>query len=792
MNEKALRILEYDKILLQLSSHATSEGGRALCRALTPMCGVEDIESAQEETAAAAARLLRRGNISFGSAKDVKPSLLRLDIGASLSAPELLAIAGLLENAAAVKRYGSPEKEEEGEDILTARFSALTPLAAVSSEIRRCILAEDEIADDASPALSRIRRQIRILGDRVHNELTKIVTGRAKDYLQDALITMRDGRYCIPVKAEHRGDIAGIIHDQSGSGSTLFIEPVSVVNLNNEIRKAELDEAKEIAAILASLSESLAPHIDEIRTNEDVLVVLDFIFAKAHLALDMNASRPVVNRDGILDLRKARHPLLPKKKAVPIDIRLGEDFNLLVITGPNTGGKTVTLKTAGLLVLMGQSGLHIPCAARSRIAVFREVFADIGDEQSIEQSLSTFSSHMTNIVSFLSQTDEETLVLFDELGAGTDPTEGAALAIAILSDLHARGVRAIATTHYSELKIYALRTPGVENASCEFDVETLSPTYRLLIGIPGKSNAFAISKKLGLSDTLIETAKENLSSEAESFEDVISSLEASRKELEKMRLEAEADRDEIASLKKKLSEERKALAEKKQNLLRSSSEEARNILQNAKDYADRTIRDFMKAQSGGMSVKEMEEKREKLRKKIDNYGTSAAQNTAVKKQRGNLSAKDLHVGDRVHVISMDVDATVSTLPDMRDQLYVTAGILRTKVYLSDLLRSETPAEKAPSRSLSDAGRVRMEKSLSATTEINLIGKTVDEAVAELDKFLDDAVMAHITEIRIVHGKGTGALRTGIHQYLKRAKHVRSFRLGEYGEGDAGVTIAELK
>ncbi|MBR5741512.1 MAG: endonuclease MutS2, partial [Firmicutes bacterium] len=642
-----------------------------------------------------------------------------------------------------------------------------------------------------SPALARIRRQIRILGDRVHNELTKIVTGRAKDYLQDALITMRDGRYCIPVKAEHRGDIAGIIHDQSGSGSTLFIEPVSVVNLNNEIRKAELDEEKEIAAILASLSESLAPHIDEIRINEDVLVLLDFIFAKAHLALDMNATRPVVNRDGILDLRRARHPLLPKKKAVPIDLRLGEDFSLLVITGPNTGGKTVTLKTAGLLTLMGQSGLHIPCADRSRIAVFREVFADIGDEQSIEQSLSTFSSHMTNIVSFLAQTDEETLVLFDELGAGTDPTEGAALAIAILSELHSKGVRAIATTHYSELKIYALRTPGIENASCEFDVETLSPTYRLLIGIPGKSNAFAISKKLGLSDTLIEAAKENLSSEAESFEDVISSLEAARKDLEKMRLEAQADRDEIAALKKKLSEERKALAEKKQNLLRSSSEEARNILQNAKDYADRTIRDFMKAQSGGMTVKEMEEKREKLRKKIDNYGTSASQNTVQKKQRGNLSAKDLHVGDRVHVISMDVDATVSTLPDMRDQLYVTAGILRTKVYLSDLVRSDAPPEK-PARALSDAGRVLMEKSLTATTEINLIGKTVDEAVAELDKFLDNAVMAHIPEIRIVHGKGTGALRTGIHQYLKRAKHVRSFRLGEIGEGDAGVTIAELK
>ena len=791
MNEKALHILEYDKIIEELTSYAGSEAARALCRNLLPMTDPEMIDAAQTETADALARLFRKGSVSFGNVRDVRGEIMRLDVGAALSAPELLGIAGLLENAGAVKRYGNREKEEDPTDSLTPFFAQLEPLSFVSSEIRRCILDENEIADDASPALRQIRRQIRILGDRVRSELTRIITSSAKDYLQDALVTTRDGRYCVPVRQEYRAQVPGIIHDQSSSGSTVFIEPASVVKLNNDIRQAEIQEQNEIARILADLSERLAPYRSALVTDFEILRSLDFIFARARLAMEMDAVRPVLNTDGIIDLRKARHPLIPKKKVVPIDVRLGEDFDLLVVTGPNTGGKTVTLKTTGLLTLMGLAGLHIPAADRSRIAVFDEVYADIGDEQSIEQSLSTFSSHTKNVVSFIRDADENALVLFDELGAGTDPTEGAALAISILTDLHRRGVRTIATTHYSELKIYALRTPGIENASCEFDVDTLSPTYRLLIGVPGKSNAFAISRKLGLPEDIITYAKEQISEQAESFEDVITELEASRKKLEEERQTAAREREEIEKLRAELKIKKQELAQRKSDLIRASSEEARNILQNAKDYADRTIREFSKAKESGASIRELEEKREKLRKKISNYSSNAAE-PAQKKKKGNLTAADLHVGDRVNVLSLGVTATVNTLPDPKGYLFVTSGIMRTKVKITDLeMSSEAPAE-TPASSGSSVGKIRVMKSAYASPEINLIGKTVDEACAELGKFLDDAYMAHLTEVRIVHGKGTGALRKGIHDYLKREKHVRSFRLGAFGEGDAGVTIAEIK
>ncbi len=791
MNKRSLHILEYDKIISRLCEFATSEPGRSLCASLLPMTDREEIEKAQTETADALARIFRKGSVSFGNARLVGASVKRLAVGASLSAPELMQIAGLLENAALVQKYGKNDENDESQDSLSAFFSSLVPLPYISAEIRRCILSEDEIADDASPALRQIRRRIRILGDRIHSELTRIITSSG-NYLQDTIVTTRDGRYCVPVKQEHRADVPGIIHDHSSSGKAVFIEPSSVVALNNDIRQAEIEEEKEIAAILAELSESLAGHTDELTADEEILRTLDFIFAKAKLALEMNATRPLYEKDGVIDLKKARHPLIPKKTVVPIDIRLGETFDLLIVTGPNTGGKTVTLKTAGLLTLMGQAGLHIPAADRSLLSVFNEVYADIGDEQSIEQSLSTFSSHMQNIVSFLGQADEKSLVLFDELGAGTDPTEGAALAEAILVRLHAQGIRTIATTHYSELKIYALRTPGVSNASCEFDVDTLSPTYRLLIGVPGKSNAFAISKKLGLSDDIIAEARKHLTTQEESFEDVISDLEHTRRKLEEERESAEAERLEIEALKKELAKKKKELAEKKTDQIRNASEEARNILQNAKDYADRTIREFARARETGADIRTLEEKREKLRRKMSNYGENAREQTG-KKKKGGLTAADLHVGDTVMILSMGVRGIVNTLPDAKGNLFVVAGIMRTKVHISDLEAVEEEEVKVPKRIQAPAGGAKnVPKAMYVSSEINLLGKTVDEACAELGKFLDDAYMARLSEVRIVHGKGTGALRSGIHKYLKSEKHVKSFRLGEFGEGDAGVTIAELK
>lgn len=791
MNEKALHTLEYDKIITRLSACATSGPGKEKCKSLAPLYDLSQIESMQEETSAALSRIFAKGSISFGNTYDIRGSLKRLEIGSSLGIHELLEICKLLENAANVKAYGKKEREDIPDDILASMFGAIDPLKDKSAEIRRCIVSEDEISDDASSALRTIRRNIKSAGEKIRTELSRIIAAHAKDYLQDSLVTTRDGRYCIPVKSEYRGDVPGVVHDLSSSGSTAFIEPASVVKLNNDIRALEIKEAEEIEIILAKLSESLAESEGIIRLDYETMSELDFIFARASLALEENAVRPLLSDDGIIDIKKARHPLIDKKKVVPIDIRLGEDFDLLVITGPNTGGKTVTLKTTGLLTLMGLSGLHIPAGDRSRISVFHEVYADIGDEQSIEQSLSTFSSHMKNVVAFLDKADENSLVLFDELGAGTDPTEGAALAVAILESLHKRGIRTIATTHYSEIKIYALKTPQVENASCEFNVETLSPTYRLLIGVPGKSNAFAISKKLGLPDSVIEDARSLLSDQAETFEDVISDLESKRTSLEKERLEAERARTEIEALKKDLENQKAHLSEQKAKLIAESSVEAKRILQDAKEYADKSISFF--AKHGGIaSGKEMEKEREALRGKIDSLNGAISDIAPVPDTGGHLSPKDLRIGDAVRVISLNLKGTVNTLPDSKGWLFVTLGIMRTKVRLNDLEKINEPDITAPGLTHSSTGKIRMAKSASAAMEINLLGKTVDEACAELDKFLDDAALAHLPSVRIVHGKGTGALRKGVQNYLKKNKHVKTYRLGEYGEGDAGVTIAEIK
>lgn len=792
MNAKVLRVLEYDKVIRMLEDKASSAPGRELCRSLTPMTDLTDIEAAQEETAAALARLFSRGSINFGNNRPLGMSLKSLEIGSALSAPELLGIAGLLENAARAKNYGRQQKEDEATDCLTEDFNFLEPLTPLSSEIRRCILSEEEIADDASANLKRIRRSMVTVGERIHSQLNGMVNGSARSWLQDSVITMRDGRYCIPVKSEYKNQVPGMVHDQSSSGSTFFIEPAAVVNLNNQLRELEIEEQKEIAVILAGLSAQAAEHAAEISENMRILTRLDFIFARAGLAMDLNATRPVFNPDHQIRIRQGRHPLLDKKKVVPIDVELGRDFDLLIITGPNTGGKTVSLKTVGLLTLMGQSGLHIPALDRSELSVFTEVFADIGDEQSIEQSLSTFSSHMTSIVSILAHADAGSLCLFDELGAGTDPTEGAALAIAILNFLHDRGIRTMATTHYSELKIYALSTPFVENACCEFDVETLRPTYRLLLGIPGKSNAFAISRKLGLSDEIIEAAKEQIDEQDVNFEDVISDLEASRVTIEREQREIEAYKKEVETLKKRLQEKNEKIDQAKDRILREANEKAREILQDAKNVADESIRVFQKA-GPGASMKDLEKTREKLRGKIDEKNSRLSiQNREKEAPKAQLKPEQLKKGDLVKVVSMGLKGTVSSLPDAKGNLFVQCGILRTNVNIRDLVRMEEPSVTAPNMKRTGAGKLRMSKSISISPEINLLGKTVDEAIPLLDKYLDDAYLAHLKSVRVVHGKGTGALRNAVQQHLKRVKYIRSYRLGEYGEGDAGVTIVEFK
>ena len=792
MNQKALSSLEYPKIIERLTEKASSPMGKELCRKLQPSTDINRIRLMQTQTKDALTRLFQKGSVSFGSVKDIRGSLKRLEIGSSLGIMEILSVCALLENTSRVKAYSRGDRSDLPSDSLDSMFEQLAPLTPLSSEIRRCILSEDEISDDASPALRQVRRNMKVTNDRIHTQLSGLVNGNAHTYLQDSVITMRNGRYCIPVKAEYKGQVPGMIHDQSSTGSTLFIEPMAVVKLNNDMRELELQEQKEIEIILASLSEQIAEEREAIALNLELMVQLDFIFARAGLAMDMNGSEPVFNEEGRVLLKKARHPLIPKKKVVPIDIRLGDDFDLLIITGPNTGGKTVSLKTVGLLTLMGQAGLHIPALDRSELALFHEIYADIGDEQSIEQSLSTFSSHMTNIVSFLEKADSRSLVLFDELGAGTDPTEGAALAISILSYLHDKGIRTMATTHYSELKVYALSTPGVENACCEFSVETLRPTYRLLIGIPGKSNAFAISSKLGLSDQIIERAKEQISEQDESFEDVLSSLEENRVTIENERLEIARYKEEIKTLKAQLESRQEKLDAQRDRILRQANEEAHKVLEEAKEYADQTMKLFHKFQKNNVDTSAVERERQELRKRMNKAEKNMSDRQETKKPKKLLTAKDIRPGDSVKVLSMNLKGTVGSRPDSKGFLFVQMGIIRSKVHLSDLELVDEPVITTPSLQKTGAGKIRMSKSASVSTEINLLGRTVDEAIAELDKYLDDAYIAHLKSVRIVHGKGTGALRKGIHDYLRRQKHVSSFRLGEFGEGDAGVTIVDFK
>ena len=792
MNKKVYRTLEFNKITEQLASHAGSAGGRERCLNLEPMCDLGAIESAQAETADALSRVYRRGGFSFAGIRDVRPSLKRLAIGGSLHINELLDVCSLLETAARAKQYSRQNDGREAEpDTLDPLFSSLEPCSPLVQEIRRCILSEEEISDDASPGLRQVRRAIRTANDRIHSTLSGMVSGSVRTYLQDAVITQRNGRYCIPVKAEYRSQVPGMIHDQSSTGSTLFVEPMAVVRLNNELKELSIKEQEEIEHVLERLSEETALCSEALEEDVSILTELDFIFAKAMLAKEMKASCPVFNEKREILIKEGRHPLLDPAKVVPVTIRLGQDYDLLIVTGPNTGGKTVSLKTTGLLTLMGQAGLHIPAAQNSQLAVFYDVYADIGDEQSIEQSLSTFSSHMTNIIRILEKASLNSLVLFDELCAGTDPTEGAALAIAILSHLHKMGIRTMATTHYSELKVFALSTSGVENACCEFDVETLSPTYRLLIGIPGKSNAFAISSKLGLPVFLIEEAREHLSEQSESFEDLLSDLEISRKTIEQEQEEIRAHKEEIRSLRETLEHRQEKLEGQRERILAEANEQARKILQEAKDYADQTMKEFHKFGKANISASEMEAERARLRERIKKTEKTAS-NDAKKKPKKLLKASDLHLGDSVRVLSLNLNGTVSSLPDAKGNLYVQMGILRSQVKLSDLELIDEAVITTKQFKKTGSGKIRMSKSASVSTEINLIGMTVDEALAHLDKYLDDAYLAHLPSVRIVHGKGTGALRKAVQGQLKRNKYVKSYRLGEFGEGDAGVTIAVFK
>ena len=793
MNTKVLTTLEYTKIIDLLTEKADSEPGKKLCRELVPSTDLSAIRTAQRETKDALARLFRIGSTSFGSNRDLGFSIRSLEIGSSLSMSELLKLASFLDNVNRIKTYGKKEREDLPNDSLDAYFEGLTPMTQLANEINRCILSEEEMADDASPRLKSIRRSKLSTNEKIHSQLTSMVNGAYRTFLQDAVITMRDNRYCIPVKAEYKSQVSGMVHDQSSTGSTFFIEPAAVVNLNNQLKELDLQEQEEIEVILGDLSSQAAVHTSELAADQKIMTTLDFIFAKAKLAMEQNATEPIFNTEHYIQIRKGRHPLLDKKKAVPIDVRLGKDFDLLVITGPNTGGKTVSLKTVGLFTLMGQAGLHIPALDRSELSIFSEVYADIGDEQSIEQSLSTFSSHMTRVVHILQHADTDSLCLFDELGAGTDPTEGAALAIAILNYLHDRGIRTMATTHYSELKIYALSTNFVENACCEFDVETLRPTYRLLIGIPGKSNAFAISSKLGLSDEIIHAAKEQISKEDESFEDVIADLEQSRVTIEKEQQEIAEYKERIRTLQEQLQKKNEKIDQAKDKILRDANEKARAILQEAKDVADETIRDFNKA-GASADIKELEKKRQKVRDKINEKNGKLALGNTQKKSadQKTVDPKKLKKGDSVKIISMNLKGIVNTLPDARGNLFVQCGIMRMQTNVNDLVPVKEETITAPALQRTNTGKLKMSKSFSVSSEINLLGCTVDEAIAKLDKYLDDAYLAHLPSVRVVHGKGTGALRSAVQSHLKRLKYVKEYRLGEYGEGDAGVTIVTFK
>ena len=857
MNEKVLHIVEYDKIIARLEEHADSQPGKKMCRELMPMDSLFEIEHAQAETESALSHLFRKGSISFGNNRNFNYMFGALSVGASLSMPELLQLASCLDNVGRIRNYGLSKDGERSEiksrnvnntkkdggknssdpgtgrwsaeseqqpDVLFDLFDCLYPVPGLSAEIRRCILSEDQVADDASPALRKIRRDMQLTGDKVHQQLAKMVNTTYSAYLQDNVITLRGDRYCIPVKAEYKSQVPGLIHDQSSSGSTLFIEPAAIVSLNNQMRELVLQEKKEIEKILAALSAEAGEHLMELKDDAENMTRLDFIFARADLAMEQNATRPVFNDKCYINIRQGRHPLIDPKKVVPIDIELGSEYDMIIITGTNTGGKTVTLKTVGLFELMGMAGLHIPAGDRSELSLFREVFADIGDEQSIEQSLSTFSSHMKTIVDIFRRVDRQCLCLFDELGAGTDPTEGAALAISILNFCHTRRIRTLATTHYAELKAYAMRTEGIVNASCEFNVETLQPTYRLMIGIPGKSNAFAISQKLGLPNYIIETAREQLSQDVQNFEDLLSDLEKTRQQLRREKEESERMRAALEKDRKALENRERQFEKRREELLQKANEDARDILAKAKEEADQAISDLRKASQGGKKggdLSSMERTRTALRNKVNEKNASVKFKKEPAAPAGKkLRASDLHIGDKVKVVSMGLTGTVSALPDRNGKVSVRCGILQSKVDLSDLrLLAEDAfgntldaygnpiggsgsgkrSGSAIKRAFKDADRASssgkdmdLSRGSSVSPELNLLGLTTDDAIWKLDKYLDEARVSHLQSVRIVHGKGTGALRKAVHEYLRRQKWIKSYRIGDFGEGDAGVTIVTLR
>lgn len=787
MNKKVCKTLEFDKIIDMLVDEADSALGKDSARRLRPLSDRDEITVLQAETTHALTRIFHHGPLSFHGLTDIRPGLVPLSKGGTLGTGELLRIGALLDVAERAVKY---EDKDEETDFLSGRFSGLQTFPEILREIRRCILSEEEISDDASSELRRIRRTIKNTNDKVREQLNATVNS-SSEMLRDNLVTMRNGRYCLPVKQEYKSSFQGMIHDQSATGSTFFIEPMAIVKLNNELAELAMKEQEEIEKILASISSLCAPEAEGLERNVILLAELDFIFAKAKLSKKMQGSEPDFS-ENYIEIKKGRHPLIPRDRVVPIDVTLGQDYRLLIITGPNTGGKTVSLKTVGLFTLMGQAGLHIPAFDGSHLRVFEEVYADIGDEQSIEQSLSTFSSHMTNTISILKRANKNTLALFDELGAGTDPVEGAALAISILDNLLNRRVTAMATTHYSELKVYALSTEQVENASCEFDVESLQPTYRLLIGVPGKSNAFAISSKLGLPKEIIDKANSLVDEDARSFEDVVTGLEQTRKELEAEQQKAESYREEIERQKRKLEEKNERIDKAKDKILRRANEEANEILQNAKNIADESIRKYNKWMEGG-AIKDMEKQRSSIREELRRTGEKL--DSGKKKHRNTNAPDKLSIGDLVMVHSLGVKGTVSTLPNNKGKLFVQMGILRSEVDIKDLelLEEETlQIRKEKIRERSNTGKIKMSKSMNVSSSINLIGKTVDEAIALLDKYLDDAYLARLHQVTIIHGVGTGALKNAVQTHCKKTNYIQSYRMGEFGEGGYGVTVVEFK
>ncbi|SFA99150.1 DNA mismatch repair protein MutS2 [Acetitomaculum ruminis DSM 5522] len=793
MKEKFYKALEFDKIIALLEKEAASKAGEKLCHELLPMTNINDISVALNNTNDALTRIFKKGTIPLGGLCDIGFALKHLKIGGSLSQKDLIDISSVLYACKNVKNYAGHEREDEPEDSLDQYFEPIEPLVSLKKEIDRCIISETEVSDNASPALNQIRRKINNINNSIHNQINSLLSNNTvRSYLQDAVITLRNDRYCLPVKAEFKNSVPGLIHDTSSTGSTIFVEPMSVVKLNNDLKELYNDEKKAIEEILENLSQLCSQYIENLSDNFHYLSLLDFIFAKANLGLKYNGTMPKLNTNGHINFKKARHPLIDPKKVVPVNVYLGKDFTTLIITGPNTGGKTVSLKTVGLLTLMGQAGLLIPAGDGSTLAVFKEVYADIGDEQSIEQSLSTFSAHMTKIVEILKNVSKNSLVLFDELGAGTDPTEGAALATSILDMLHERHINTMATTHYSELKVYALSTPGVENASCEFDVHSLRPTYKLLIGIPGKSNAFAISKRLGLPDSIIADATKRIDEDSQSFEDLLSDLDSSRRQIEKERAEIERLKAETKELKEKSKEKQNNANKQKDNMLRNANEMARKILAEAKEYADKTINEINKMANSPNSVKELEKKRAGLREKI-NEADAYMEKHKPKKKKSNKKI-DFKEGDSVLVVSMNIKGVIIKAPNAKGEAKVQMGILNSMININDLelLENDEPVYTGSNITISNQGKIKMSKTANISPEVNLIGMTCDEAVSVLDKYLDDAYLAHLPNVRVVHGRGTGALKNAVHNHLRRLKYVDSYRLGEFGEGGGGVTIVEFK